>query len=112
MSASDDEPSSNDDNVEHLRISEVPEDPYTKESIGSLGPPNKPETIPELKKERSRFWLVLFLACTILVILIIPFVMLLLGIELTEKHWEYLHIAFPALLGVFGSAATFYFERR
>jgi hypothetical protein len=80
--------------------------------IGTIGTVDKPETRRDLKTERSRFGLVLFLMSTIFIILVIPFALLLFGIELKDKYWEYLHIAFPALLGVFGSATAFYFERR
>jgi hypothetical protein len=98
---------------EQLYIKGKTEISTTKETIGSLGPPDSPVIKEiELKIERSRFWLVLYLISIISGVLIMPFILLPFGITLEDKYWEYLHIAFPALIGVFGSAATFYFDRR
>ncbi|MBF3415620.1 hypothetical protein [Burkholderia pseudomallei] len=48
----------------------------------------------------------------IAVTVFMPFLLSIFGVELSEKHWEYLHIIFPAEIGLLTTAMAFYFDLR
>lgn len=79
---------------------------------------------PQLKddpKEPTRQFIVYFLLAIMAGLLLLPFAMTaFLGCKdtakeckdiMTKELWEFVHIAFPALTGLLGTAIGFYFER-
>jgi len=91
------------------------EEDLTEEQLGSFGPAVATYS-PQLKndpKEPTRQRIVYFLLGIMAVLLVLPFCMVAFGSKdiMTDKLWEYVHVAFPALTGLLGTAIGFYFER-
>lgn len=78
------------------------------DKIGGTADPGVRKGHTHITRRRVVFFLLAIIAATILV----PFLLLIVGFNLTEKYWEYLHIVFPAEIGILGSALAFYFDRR
>lgn len=87
-------------------------------SLGSVLPPNEPTTM-DLEKARKN--VALFLLITILITIIMAFLPELIcsfqvggqdicKFHLSEKHWEFLHIIFPAEVGLLGAVLAYYFK--
>lgn len=81
-----------------------------EEELGDVAAP--PPTKTKDSPERARRWIVYALVIIIALTVGAPFILLVCHICLTEKHWEYLHIVFPAEIGLLTAAMAFYFDRR
>ena len=87
------------------------------EPLGDIG--SATDSIPQLKdpKEPTRQRIIYFLLWIMVGLLFLPLVMtglqMLFGCKdiMTKELWDYVHIAFPALTGLLGTAIGFYFER-
>lgn len=81
-----------------------------EEELGDVTAP--PPTKTKDSPEQARRWIVYALVFIIALTVAAPFILLIFGFSLTEKHWEYLHIVFPAEIGLLTAAMAFYFDRR
>jgi hypothetical protein len=77
-----------------------------------IEPPRDPRTKKPPTKEWARQWIVYALLAIIAITVFLPFVLVAFGVCLSEKHWEYLHIVFPAEIGLLTAAMAFYFDLR
>ncbi|MDG0022726.1 hypothetical protein [Trinickia sp. Y13] len=86
----------------------------TEEDLGPVQGPEDPRTKQPAGKEKAwaRLWIVYALLLINGLTVFIPFVLGAFGVCLTEKHWEYLHIVFPAEIGLLTAAMAFYFDPR
>jgi hypothetical protein len=100
---------------------------YAEEKLEPVNPP--PETDKDLLKSDedkgpTRQRIVYFLLWLMVGLLALPFLMTVLQMAMcakdaakeckdimTKELWEFVHIAFPALTGLLGTAIGFYFER-
>jgi hypothetical protein len=98
--------------------------PVEDQDVGTVGAPRDPElglgvvfaptdvTTVDAKKHLTRMFIVFALFGLIVLTVSIPFILAACGICRTEKHWEFLHIVFPAEVGLLTAALAFYFDLR
>lgn len=82
------------------------------EQLGLMNRTADPEVGPLRHRQKMQSdivkWVFLIIAATV----IAPFFLTLLNVPLSEKHWEFLHIIFPAEIGLLTAAMAFYFDPR
>lgn len=84
------------------------------ERLGQVQDPIDPgiQPRPTRGKEFARQWIVYALLAINAATVFVPFVARAFGLCLSEKYWEYLHIVFPAEIGLLTAAMAFYFDPR
>jgi len=80
-------------------------------SIGTINATADPDS-NEKHTQESRRIIVYVLLALIALTTLVPFAAAIFKCDLSEKHWEYLHIIFPAEIGLLSSAIAFFFDRR
>lgn len=80
------------------------------EPLGSVGTPNEPISKEPMGPVRQR--IVYILLAILGGLILLPFLMAICCKDcMTKELWEFVHIVFPALTGLLGTAIGFYFER-
>lgn len=91
------------------------EEPIKLENIGAVKPVTAIKNAVVTRDagiHKARRLIVYILLFMVFITIVMPFWFSLHGCCLTDKHWEFLHIIFPAEIGLLGAALSFYFDRR
>lgn len=97
---------------------------FAEERLEPVKAPDKELSKPEEDKAPTRQRIVYILLAIMAGVILLPFIMTGLQMAfgckdaakeckdiMTKELWEFVHIAFPALTGLLGTAIGFYFER-